>query len=341
MALSNKAALLIEPKAYPLRIESSKYPIPGSGEVIINVSALAVNPMDWMIQTLGDDLFSWLQYPFIGGTDVAGTIAEVGLNVTDFKVGDRVLGTTIGFESREGGFQEYVAANTKLISIIPSTLRFADATVLPLGYTTAAGALYEKGNLELDYPTADPTTKGKTLLVWAGASSVGSNAIQLAVASGYEVVTTSSPKNFEYCKSLGASRVFDYHSPTIAQDLIAHFTGKTIAGGFAIFPGSEKIVFDVVANVKGDKVVVCAMPLDANKIPRGIDRAKGIFAGTIKDNEVGGIVFNQFLPKALATGKFRCLPPAKVVGQGLESVQLAVDELKSGGISAQKLVVTL
>ncbi|KAK3385197.1 chaperonin 10-like protein [Podospora didyma] len=341
MAPTNKAAVLPQASAHPLVIQESEYPTVGKGEIIIKVAAIAINPMDWMIQTLGDGLFSWLSYPFIGGTDVAGTVAEIGPDVTDFSVGDRVLGLGIGFVAREGAFQEYVAVHTNLASRIPDSLSFADASVLPLGLTTAAGALYEPGNLELAYPSLDPKPTGKTLLVWAGASSVGTNAIQLAVASGYEVITTASPKNFDYVKSVGASQVFDYSSPTVVQDLIEAFKGKTSAGGLAIYPGFEDKVFEVVLASEGAKVVIAAMPLAEDKVPAGIERARGIFAGTIKDNEVGGIIFNKFVPEALAAGKFRALPPPVVVGEGLESLQEAVDKLKGGAASAKKLVVTL
>lgn len=340
MAPSNRAAFLTKAKDHPLKIGPADLPTAGEGEIIVKVAAIAINPMDWMIQALGDDLFAWLQYPFIGGTDVAGTVSEVGPGVTNFSVGDRVLGVSIGFVAREGAFQEHVAVSSNLASAIPAPLSFAEASVLPLGYTTAAGALYERGNLELEYPSVDPTPRGTTLLVWAGSSSVGTNAIQLAVASGYDVVTTSSPRNFDYCRSLGASQVFDYNSPTIVQDLVQALEGKTLAGGLAIFPGSEKFVFDVVLKSKGAKVVVAAMPLADDQIPEGLDRAKGIFAGSIKDNEVGTIVFNKYLPAALAAGKFKTLPAPLIVGEGLESIQGAVDKVKAG-VSAKKVVVTL
>ncbi|KAI1460282.1 GroES-like protein [Annulohypoxylon moriforme] len=338
MAPINKAVSLTEPKAYPLKIDTSPYPTAGDGEVIVKVAAAAVNPMDWYIQILGNDLFNWLQYPYVGGTDIAGTVVEVGPNVSKFKVDDRVLGLSGGFRPRFGGFQHYAALEVKTATHIPDDLDITEASVVPLGLATAACALYQKDFLALDYPSLSPKPNGKTLLIWAGASSVGANAIQLAVASGYEVYTTSSPKNFDFCKQLGAARVFDYHSPTITQDLIEAFRGKTSAGGFAVHQGSDKIVFEVVAKSQGSKFVACAVnPTD---VPEGI-QAKMVFAGTLRDNEVGPLIFDQFLPEALAQKKYRCLPKPFVVGHGLEHVQDAFDRGKSGGLSAQKLVVTL
>ncbi|XDG09295.1 hypothetical protein ABKA04_008910 [Annulohypoxylon sp. FPYF3050] len=338
MAPINKAASLPEPKAYPVKIDSSPYPTAGEGEIVVKVAAAAVNPMDWYIQLLGNDLFSWLQYPYVGGTDIAGTVVEVGPNISKFKVGDRILGLAGGFNPRFGGFQHYAALNAKLVTAIPADLDFAEASVLPLGLATAACALYQKDFLALDYPSLDPKPNGKTLLIWAGASSVGTNAIQLAVASGYEVYTTSSPKNFDYCKQLGAARVFDYHSPTVTQDLIEAFKGKTSAGGVAIHQGSEAIVFEVIAKSEGNKFVACA--IKPTNVPEGIE-AKMVFAGTLRDNEVGPLIFDQFLPEALAQKKYQCLPKPLVVGNGLENVQSALDKGKSGTVSAQKLVITL
>ncbi|KAI0847513.1 GroES-like protein [Daldinia vernicosa] len=338
MAPINKAAILSEPKAHPLKVESTPYPTAGDGEIIVKVAATAINPMDWYIQIMGEQLFSWLQYPYIGGSDVAGTVVEVGPNVSKFKVGDRVLGFAAGFDARSGGFQNYVALEANIAAPIPADLDFADASVLPLGLSTAACGLYQKDFLALDYPSINPKPNGKTLLIWAGASSVGTNAIQLAVASGYEVYTTSSPKNFDYCKGLGAARVFDYNSPTGTQDLVEAFKGKTSAGAFAIQFGSEKIVFEVISRVRGAKFVACAM--EPTNVPEGV-QAKMVFASTLKENEVASIIYDQYLPVALVQKKFRCLPKPLVFGHGLENIQAAIDLGKSGSVSAKKIVITL
>ncbi|KAK0713565.1 chaperonin 10-like protein [Lasiosphaeria miniovina] len=339
MAPKNTAAFLPEAKS-TLTIAEKPYPTAGDNEIVVKVAAAAINPMDWFIQLLGAQLFPWLQYPYTPGSDIAGTVEQVGAGVAAFEPGDRVLGLAAGFESRAGGFQTYCAIPASLASPLPANLAFTDAAVLPLGLATAAAGLYQKDYLALTYPTPDsPRPTGKTLLVWAGASSVGSNAIQLAVASGYAVFTTASPKNFAYCKALGAARVFDYHSATVGAELLAAFEGTTCAGGFAIQRGCEETVFDVVLRSDGAKVVACAMPVPPTK-PDGI-KANFIFASTIKDNEVGPMIYNRYLPAALAAGKYQCAPPPKVVGHGLEKVQEGYDVGKRGGVSAEKLVVTL
>lgn len=78
-----------------------------------------------------------------------------------------------------------------------------------MGVSVATKALFHRDFLALDLPSASSSPKGETVLIWGGSTSVGSNVIQLAVAAGYEVITTASPGRFEYLRGLGASQVFD------------------------------------------------------------------------------------------------------------------------------------
>lgn len=167
-------------------------------------------------------LYPWIKTPFILGIDVAGEIVEVGRGVTHLKIGDRVVGHAAGSnknrnKSAQGAFQLYTVMLAYMVSPIPDTLSFESAAVVPLGASTAACGLFQKDQLalELPNPSRSPKPLGKTVIIWGGATSVGSNAIQLAVAAGYEVITTSSPKNFGYVKKLGANQVFDYNSKTV------------------------------------------------------------------------------------------------------------------------------
>lgn len=105
----------------------------------------------------------------------------------------------------DNAFQEYTVVPAHMASPIPSTLSFDHAAVIPLGLSTAAAGLFEKEYLAPQHPSVSPKPTGKALLIWGGSTSVGSNAIQLAVAAGYDVITTASPKNFDYVKKLAAS----------------------------------------------------------------------------------------------------------------------------------------
>ena len=115
------------------------------------------------------------------------------------------------------GFQLYSTCNENLVSPVPDSLPLVKAAVLPISVDTAATALYV--HLELPLPSLTPSAIGKRILIWGGASSVGSSAIQLAVASGLEVITTASSANHEYVKSLGASYAFDYKDPKTVDQI--------------------------------------------------------------------------------------------------------------------------
>ena len=246
-----------------LAVKPAPYTRPREGEIVVKNHAVSINPTDWMMPFIGKLIFPWIRYPFVLGEDLAGEVVEVGENVTRFRVGDRVLAHAAGTaktrnRSAEGAFQAYTVVLAHMAAPIPDTLPFENAAVLPLALSTAACGLFQKDHLALQHPSADPTPTGQTLLVWGGSTSVGSNAIQLAVAAGYEVITTASPRNFDYVRRLGASRVFDYRSETIVQDVIKAFRGKTIAGSLAIGTGSTEACSEVVHACSGNKFVSTA-----------------------------------------------------------------------------------
>jgi len=281
-------------------------------------------------------------------------------------VGDRVLGHAVGMDkdrnsSAEGAFQDYTVVLARMASPIPSTMAYENAAVLPLALSTAACGLFQTDHLALRHPSATPTPTGQTLLVWGGSTSVGSNAIQLAVAAGYEVITTASPRNFAYVTQLGARQVFDYSSTTVVQDIIAAFRGKTLAGALAIGTGSAEPCADIVHACNGTKVISMASPsvsfasgmtvplllkLVSSNVSLQVKcrirhiRTKFIFGTTLKENEVSKLIYEDFLPKALAEGRYVAAPEPYVVGTGLESVQTGFDAQRKG-VSAKKVVVSL
>jgi NADPH:quinone reductase-like Zn-dependent oxidoreductase len=201
---------------------------------------------------------------------------------------------------------------------IPDTVPFENAVVLGLGLSTAADALFNPDFLNLQLPT-EPAQKStsKTLLVWGGASTVGSNAIQLAVAAGYEVITTASPKNFEYVKKLGANYRFDYNSPTVISELVNAFKDKISVGAFdAIGAIAWTSTLEVIQKTEGIRFVA-TVDWGFSEPPKGITMKK--------DNHVGKAMWEDFLPKALEAGSFVPAPEPLVAGTGLESLQRAID----------------
>ncbi|KAI8575776.1 hypothetical protein K450DRAFT_260143 [Umbelopsis ramanniana AG] len=370
----NTAAWLPAKQANPLEVKSAPYTPPSADQVVVKNHAVAINPVDYIIQNMGNLIFAWLKYPFILGTDLAGEIVEVGGDAASrFKIGDRVLALAAGTDRdrnnpAECASQNYTVVPADLVAHIPAKLSYEEAAVLPLGLATAASGLFLKDFLGLELPTvpARPST-GKTLIVWGGSTSVGCNAIQLAVAAGYEVFTTASPRNFELVKKLGASQVFDYNEKTVIQDMISALKEKDLAGALTIGPGSVSLCLDILSKTKGSRFVADVsgpglasnssklstlqlVPFVANflafnaslkwkSVRTGVS-TKMVYGTDIKKNEVGLAIFRDFLPKALESGQYVCAPEPQVIGHGLEHIQPGYD-LLSKGVSAKKIVVTL
>jgi len=154
-------------------------------------------------------LFDGLKYPLILGGDIAGEVVEVVSGVTRFKKGNRALEMPLGLglsKPSEGGFQLYSIVHAVLAASVPDSMSLYRSTVFPLCLSTAACGLFQQDHLALQQPTVPTKPTGKTIIIWCGASAVGSNGIQLAVAGGYEVFATASPKNFDYLQKIGASK---------------------------------------------------------------------------------------------------------------------------------------
>jgi NADPH:quinone reductase-like Zn-dependent oxidoreductase len=370
----NQAAWLAG-KHGPLEVGDAPYVGPGPGEILVRNHAVAVNPVDWAIPYMGGLMFSWIKPPFVLGCDLAGEVAAIGGGVTGFKVGDRVLAMAAGaIKSRnraaEGAFQAYTLVLPRLTTIIPDHVSYAEAAVVPLGVTTAACGLFQGDLLALERPSASAPRRGQWVIIMGGATSVGANAIQLAVAAGYDVVTTASPKNFEFMKSLGAAHAFDYRSATLARDMLAALDGQEVAGTLAIGAGSAEVCLDILPHCRGRKFVAnCSSPIPFDAIGDGSRLTLAVVlrvlpailgsslrtgrkarrqritvkfydASSVVDNEIGRYIYGDYLGGALASGQFRPAPPPSVVGHGLQDVQAAFD-IQRKGVSASKIVVAL
>lgn len=312
-------------------------PIPSKLEdrqVLIRVHSWAMNPCDAFLQ---DQSLPFIKYPVVLGQDVAGVVENVGSTAASkFKVGDRVFGFTIN-----NGFQDYVTLDHTLTAKIPGTLSFTDVSVFPLCISTCAFSLFDKDFLGLPLPPLNPTSTGKSVLIWGGSSAVGCNGIQLAKAAGFEVITTCSPRNFDYVKSLGADKVFDYNSPSVTDDLVAELDKGTCAGIY-LAVGKVADACQVSHKSKQKLFVVSSNPVTPGDAPEGVE-AKFVFGtgGIDMFREILPITFGGFLPEALASGHYKIAPPPEIVStKGIEGIQEALDILKKG-VSAKKLVVEI
>jgi NADPH:quinone reductase-like Zn-dependent oxidoreductase len=173
-------------------------PTIGENEVLVQVAAASINPLDKMIRN--GELKQLLKYkkPFVLGHDMAGTITEIGSKVSNFKIGDEIYARPRDLHI--GTFAEYIAINTADIALKPRNLTFIEAAAVPLVGLASWQALVEYAHVKA----------GDKILIHAGAGGLGSTAVQLGHQLGAEVATTVSSRNVALAKKLGANAVIDY-----------------------------------------------------------------------------------------------------------------------------------
>lgn len=185
-------------------------PDPGPTEVLVKVGAVAVNPIDTYIRSGAVALP--IEFPYIIGCDLAGTVEACGDEVNHFQPGDRVWGSNQSLFGRKGTFAEYAAVDESWLYPTPSDESDAEAAAGALVGITAHLGLFLHAELQ----------GGEVLFVNGGSGGVGSSVIQLAKSVGARVVTTAgTPEKIDFCKNLGADCVLDYHSASLDDDIRA------------------------------------------------------------------------------------------------------------------------
>ncbi|MGW4440887.1 NADP-dependent oxidoreductase [Streptomyces sp. NPDC004596] len=183
----------------PEVLEYGEVPDPkvGPDTVLVKVRAAAVNPVDWKCREGHLDSILDAVFPVVTGWDVSGVVVQPGPSVTEFAVGDEVIGYVREDFLSRGTFAEYVAAPLRTLARKPRNLPFEEAAGLPLAGLAAFQALTKVMEVKA----------GETVLVQAAAGGVGSIAVQLAAHLGARVIGTASEYNHEYVRSLGAEPV--------------------------------------------------------------------------------------------------------------------------------------
>ena len=184
-------------------------PIPNPGDLVVRIHACAVNPVDTKIRkSLGD---STQDPPRILGWDAAGTVIDVGSEVSSFKIGDEVF--YAGDLTRPGCNAELQVVDARLVARKPRSWSFEEAAAVPLVGITAWELLFERMGVD-----PDGKDRGKAILIINGAGGVGSALIPLAREAGLTVVTTASrPETIAWCQQLGAHRVINHREDLVAQ----------------------------------------------------------------------------------------------------------------------------
>jgi NADPH:quinone reductase-like Zn-dependent oxidoreductase len=195
-------------------------PTPISTELLVEVHAAGVNPVDWKTRR-GRGVSKWSGEPPFGlGWDVAGVVAEMGYGVTTFEAGDRVFGMP-WFPREAGAYSEFVAAPSRQFARMPDELSFEEAAALPLAALTAWQALVDTAKV------AD----GTTVLVHGASGGVGHLAVQIAKARGATVIATGRTVNHDFLRSLGADECVDREAVPIHEaaggvDVLLDFVGR-------------------------------------------------------------------------------------------------------------------
>ena len=182
-------------------LEDLPTPRPGDREVLVRVESASVNPLDNKLVSGAMKSVFPLKFPYVLGTDAAGTVEAVGAGVTTWKAGDRVFAKCDG-----GAFAEHLVVPEGSLARIPDAVSFADAAALPTAAGTAWEALIEKAELRA----------GQTVLIHAGSGGVGHFAVQFAKLAGARVVATTSSANRALVRQLGADEVIDHKSEDFA-----------------------------------------------------------------------------------------------------------------------------
>jgi alcohol dehydrogenase len=221
-------------------------PSAGPGQVLVEVRAAGLNPVDSMVMLGYMKEMAPLKFPATLGGDLAGVVVEVGQGVEGFKAGDRVYGAGSALAGSSGAFAEFAAVNAGQLAHMPAKLGFVDAASLPLVGVSALQALTETMKLKA----------GDRILIHGGAGGIGSAAIQLARHLGANVVATARGDAAGFVKRLGANEVVDSGK---ADDLAA------LAGFDAMFETTRSELYKATLSAlkKGGVLVSMAGPPDA------------------------------------------------------------------------------
>ncbi|KAK6196587.1 putative PKS/NRPS-like protein biosynthetic cluster [Pestalotiopsis sp. IQ-011] len=229
--------------------------------VLVKTASVALNPTDWKH-------IKYLAPPgCLIGCDYSGTVEDVGKNVTKFKKGDQICGFVHGgnaVQHEDGAFAEYIVAKADLQGQVPKGLSLQEASTLGVGIYTVGQGLYQ--SLQLAWPNK-PIDTAESILIYGGSTATGALAIQFAKLSGYHVITTCSPRNFDYVKSLGADHTVDYNAPDAAAS-IREYTKDSLKLAFDTISleSSAKFCDEALSTKGGDYSALLAIGIERENI---------------------------------------------------------------------------
>ncbi|KPM42715.1 hypothetical protein AK830_g3852 [Neonectria ditissima] len=324
--------------------------VPEGSQSLVRVQYSGVNPCDLNFSYIGLN-------NFITGFELSGTVVETG-PTSPFKVGDAVCGISpIGFPqlSSVGTHQDLAIAEANLLYAVPAGLQLKDAGGIAMASQTASDALFNElgfGLSEGNVSGTDP--KGHPILIWGGASNVGSAAIQIAKSAGFNpIFATASPKNHDELKRLGATHCFDYRSPLVVDDIQAatkelgvSLTTAFDTVGKGSVPGEQNTPALTKAALSGatpeDLNLVCTLPIPSDKAFKNCTsyRPSGSIGamGTPQDPEAP-IRVRKAMEYFLASYERVVKISAVTVVKGAEAGIREIERVARGGASMEKVVI--
>lgn len=183
-----------------IEIRDVPKPTPSKDQVLVEVYAASVNPIDWKVRNGYLKDRGPIKFPVTIGGNFSGVVQEVGENVSDFKIGNEVYGQALVMNGSSGSIAEFTASNAANTAIKPSNINHLEAASLPLVGVSALQGLEQHIGLK---------SKQK-ILIHGGSGGIGTIAIQIAKHIGAYVATTVSTKDIEFAKELGADKTIDY-----------------------------------------------------------------------------------------------------------------------------------
>ena len=212
MSTATMRALVLESANTPFVAREIARPVAGPGQVLVEIAASGVNPLDTKIRA-GAAAHARHPLPAVLGMDLAGVVRAVGAGVDRFRVGDEVHGLTGGVAGLQGSLAQFAAVDADLLAHKPANLSMREAAALPLIVITAWEGLVDRAHVQA----------GQKVLVHGGAGGVGHVAVQIAKAFGADVYATVSPAQFEIARRFGATPID--HTTSTVDDYVAQHTG--------------------------------------------------------------------------------------------------------------------
>ncbi len=250
-----KAAIINQfGEAEELQIIDVRKPVVNDGQVLIQVMAAGINPVDTKVRAGTSGMSKQIKLPAILGWDVSGIVETQGKNILVFKPGDAVFGC-IGFPGLGNAYAEYTLADPKVLAKKPNNISFDEAAAVPLAGLTAYQAINE--HLKV--------SSGQKILIQAAAGGVGHLAVQFAKLNGAYVSGTASEKNEKFLKDLGVDQFIDYKKEKF-ETLVNNFDAVLDAMG-------GDILYRSIPCVKRGGTIVC-LPSSTKDDPKAIELAE-------------------------------------------------------------------